>query len=112
MLDVQGDLLEQEAAALRSAGSKVLTRVVDVASRPQIDAAYAAIRAELGPISIVVPNASIANFIPFVSMSAADWQRVIDINLTGVFHTVQAAVPDMIASIRMLTRRTAKYCYT
>lgn len=98
MLDVQGDLLEQEAAALRSAGAKVLTRVVDVASRPQIDEAYAAIRAEFGPISIVVPNAGVANFIPFLTMSAADWQRVIDINLTGVFHTVQAAVPDMVAA--------------
>jgi 2-hydroxycyclohexanecarboxyl-CoA dehydrogenase len=33
-----------------------------------------------------------------LKMRSEDWQRVIDINLTGVFHTVQAAVPDMIAA--------------
>ena len=98
MLDVQGDLLEQEAEALRCSGAQVLARRVDVSSRAQIDEAYADVRREFGPISIVVPNAGIANFIPFVSMRIEDWQRVIDINLTGVFHTVQSAVPDMIAA--------------
>lgn len=98
MLDVQGDALEQEAEALRRAGARVLTRQVDVTDRAQIDDAYAAARREFGPISIVVPNAGIANFIPFVSMQIEDWQRVIDINLTGVFHTVQAAMADMIAA--------------
>jgi NAD(P)-dependent dehydrogenase (short-subunit alcohol dehydrogenase family) len=96
MLDMQGDLLEQEADALRSEGAKVLTRVVDVSNRAQIDEAYAAVRQEFGPITIVVPNAGMANFIPFPSMRIEDWQRVIDVNLTGVFHTVQAAVADMI----------------
>lgn len=96
MLDVQADALEREADALRAEGAKVFTRCVDVAKREQIDEAYAAVRQEFGPISIVIPNAGIANFIPFTMMSTADWQRVIDINLTGVFHTVQAAVQDMI----------------
>jgi NAD(P)-dependent dehydrogenase (short-subunit alcohol dehydrogenase family) len=96
MLDVQGDLLEQEAETLRKNGARVLTRQVDVSNREQIDSAYADIRRELGPISIVIPNAGIANFIPFTAMRIEDWQRVIDINLTGVFHTVQAAVQDMI----------------
>lgn len=96
MLDVQQDLLEQEAEALRSAGAKVLTRRVDVSQRPQVDEAYAAIRSEFGPITIVVPNAGIAPMVPFADMTIAQWQRVIDINLTGVFHTIQAAVADML----------------
>jgi 2-hydroxycyclohexanecarboxyl-CoA dehydrogenase len=96
MLDVQQELLEQEAEALRSAGAKVLARRVDVSSREQIDDAYAAVRRELGPIAIVIPNAGIARFAPFVEMTTEQWQQVIDINLTGVFHTLQAAVPDMI----------------
>ena len=98
MLDIQGDLLEWEAQTLRAAGAKALTRAVDGANRRQIDEAYAAIRQELGPISIVIPNAGMANFIPFLSMTVEAWQRVIDVNLTGVFHTIQAAVPDMIAA--------------
>lgn len=98
MLDVQEDLLEQEAAALRSAGAKVFTRKVDVADRAEIDAAYADIRRELGPIAIIVPNAGVAPMVPFVDMTTAQWQQVIDINLTGVFHTIQAGVSDLIAA--------------
>ena len=96
MLDVQEELLEEEAETLRAAGGRVLTRRVDVSSREQIDDAYAAVRRELGRIAIVIPNAGIARFTPFVSMTIEQWQQVIDINLTGVFHTLQAAAPDMI----------------
>jgi 2-hydroxycyclohexanecarboxyl-CoA dehydrogenase len=98
MLDVQEEQLEMEAENLRRGGAKILAQRVDVSSRAEIDDAYIDIRRELGPVSIVVPNAGIANFIPFLKMRSEDWQRVIDINLTGVFHTVQAAVPDMIAA--------------
>ncbi|MCJ8156602.1 SDR family NAD(P)-dependent oxidoreductase [Sphingomonas sp. LaA6.9] len=96
MIDVQEDLLEQESKRLQAAGANVLACRADVANRAEIETAYSAARSRFGPISIVIPNAGIANFIPFLSMKIEDWQRVIDINLTGVFHTVQAAVPDMI----------------
>ena len=96
LLDVQADLLESEATALRAAGATVLAQVADVADRGQIDRAFAAIRKEFGPISIVIPNAGIARFVPLLQMTTEEWQRVIDVNLTGMFHTVQAAVPDMI----------------
>ncbi|HEX7857761.1 MAG TPA: SDR family NAD(P)-dependent oxidoreductase [Sphingobium sp.] len=96
MLDVQEDLLEQEAEGLRSGGAKVLARKVDVSDRAKVDEAYADIRRELGPIAIVVPNAGIAPMVPFVDMSIAQWHQVLDINLTGVFHTIQAGVRDML----------------
>lgn len=98
MLDVQNDLLQQEAKALREAGAKVIARHADVANRDQIEAAYSDARREYGPISIVIPNAGIARFVPFATMTLGEWQQVIDINLTGVFHTVQAAVGDMISA--------------
>ncbi len=98
MLDVQSDLLQQEAKALREAGAKVMARRADVANRDQIEAAYSDARREYGPISIVIPNAGIARFVPFATMRLDEWQQVIDINLTGVFHTVQAAVGDMISA--------------
>jgi 2-hydroxycyclohexanecarboxyl-CoA dehydrogenase len=97
MLDVQQDLLDQESAALRSGGATILARRVDVADRAEVDAAYADIRRELGPITIVVANAGISTSEPFETMSASSWQRMIDIDLTGVFHTVQAGLPDMLA---------------
>lgn len=98
MLDVQSEILEREAEELRAAGFNVFAHTANVADRAQVDAAYEAVRNTLGPISIVVPNAGVAEFIPFTQMTLDQWQRVIDINLTGVFHTVQAAVADMIAA--------------
>ena len=96
MLDVQEELLEQEASALREAGATVLACRADVSQRADIDAVYAVVRAQFGPISIVVPNAGIAPVISFAEMTTAHWQRVIDVNLTGVFHTIQAALPDLV----------------
>lgn len=96
MLDVQDTALEREGAALRAAGAKLLARKVDVSNREEVEAAYAAVRHELGPIAIVVANAGISEGIGFLDTSVSVWQRMIDINLTGVFHTVQAALPDMV----------------
>lgn len=96
MLDVQDEALERESAVLRAAGGKVLAHHADVSSRASIDAAYAAVRRELGPISIVIANAGISTSLPFLSTSLEAWQRMIDVNLTGVFHTLQGAVPDMV----------------
>lgn len=96
MIDVQEDLLEQEVIALRLSGAKVIAQPADVADRGQIESAYAAARKQWGHISIVIANAGIAPIVPFEAMAIEQWQRVIDINLTGVFHTIQAAIPDMI----------------
>jgi 2-hydroxycyclohexanecarboxyl-CoA dehydrogenase len=96
MLDIQGEALEREGAALQARGLKVLTREVNVSNRQQIDDAYAAVRKELGPITIVIANAGYSKAVSFLSMSINVWQDMIDVNLTGVFHTVQAALPDMV----------------
>jgi NAD(P)-dependent dehydrogenase (short-subunit alcohol dehydrogenase family) len=96
MLDIQSEALEREGAALRARGLKVLTREVNVSNRQQIDDAYAAVRKELGPITIVIANAGYSKAVSFLSMSINVWQDMIDVNLTGVFHTVQAALPDMV----------------
>lgn len=98
ILDMQDEALARESAALQQTGAKVLARKVDVADRAQIDAAYAAVRETLGPIAIVIANAGISHSADFKTLPVETWQRMIDVNLTGVFHTVQAALPDMIAA--------------
>jgi len=60
---------------------------VDVTDRPSLDAAFAA----AGPPDIVVANAGIAAEADFLDHRTEDWERVIAVNLTGMFHTVQAA---------------------
>lgn len=98
MLDVQDEALERESAALREQGFKVLARHMDVTDRAQVDATYAAVRENLGPIAIVIANAGISHAADFQTLPIETWQRMIDVNLTGVFHTIQPALPDMVAA--------------
>jgi 2-hydroxycyclohexanecarboxyl-CoA dehydrogenase len=68
----------------------------DVTDRSQVDAALASIRDRLGPITVLVNAAGLDGFKRFHHISFESWQRVIDVNLNGVFHTIQAVLPDML----------------
>lgn len=68
----------------------------DVTDRAQIDATLSAVRSRLGPISILVNAAGLDGFKKFEDMTFEQWQRVIDVNLNGVFHCTQAVLPDMV----------------
>ena len=73
-----------------------LSYAADVTDRGQIDAALTEIRGALGPVTILVNAAGRDHFKRFTDITFADWQKIIDINLHGVFHTIQAVLPDMI----------------
>ena len=68
----------------------------DVTDRAQVDRALAAVRERLGPITILVNAAGMDGFKRFVNLNFAAWQRVIDVNLNGVYHCIQAVLPDML----------------
>ncbi|OBF92057.1 short-chain dehydrogenase [Mycobacterium sp. 852002-51152_SCH6134967] len=68
----------------------------DVTDRAQVDEAFNAVRAQLGPITVLVNAAGLEKFKRFTDLKFEDWQRVIDVNLNGVFHCVQTVLPDMI----------------
>ncbi|WP_118915953.1 SDR family NAD(P)-dependent oxidoreductase [Mycobacterium shigaense] len=70
--------------------------LADVTDRAQVDAAVSAIREALGPILVLVNAAGVEGFKKFLDMSFADWTRVINVDLHGVFHTTQAVLPDMV----------------
>ena len=70
--------------------------LADVTDRAQVETAVAAVHSALGPITVLVNAAGVEGFKKFTSMSFEDWSRVIDVNLNGVFHTIQAVLPDMI----------------
>mgnify|MGYP005816419293 CR=1 FL=1 len=72
------------------------SHVADVTDRTAVDAALTAIRAQFGPVSILVNAAGRDGFKRFTDITFAEWQRVVDVNLNGVFHTIQAVLPDMI----------------
>lgn len=68
----------------------------DVTDLAQVDAAIAAIRKAFGPILVLVNAAGVEGFGKFSEMSFEQWSKVIDVNLHGVFHTIQAVLPDMV----------------
>ena len=69
---------------------------VDVRDRVAVDAAVAA----MPGLDIVCSNAGIVDSAPFLSVTSANWQDHIDINLTGCFHVCQAAARRMVADGR------------
>jgi NAD(P)-dependent dehydrogenase (short-subunit alcohol dehydrogenase family) len=84
--------LEAVAAGLRRA-TIVTTDVTDAAACARM---VAAAHAAHGPIDIVVSNAGGAMSKPFARTDRAHWQEIIDVNLTGAFQTVSAALPDLL----------------
>ncbi len=68
----------------------------DVTDRAQVEAALAAIRAQLGPVTVLVNAAGLDGFKRFTDITFDEWQKVVDVNLNGVFHCIQAVLPDMV----------------
>lgn len=89
--------LEETARLVTEQGRRVVARKADVRDLDALQAAFDAGVAELGPVHTVVANAGIASFAPTWELTAQHWQDMIDINLTGVFHTAKVAIPGMIA---------------
>ena len=97
VVDLDGAGAQGLADDLRATGADALAFGVDVTDRAGIDEAFAAVRAELGPIEILVTSAGMVAFDDFADITAERWDRVIAVNLTGTFHPCQAALPDMVA---------------
>jgi NAD(P)-dependent dehydrogenase (short-subunit alcohol dehydrogenase family) len=77
-----------------AAGDAHFADVADVADQAAIDAAIRNAAARQ-PIDILIANAGIAESAPFAKSDAALFERMIDVNLMGVVHSVQAALPSM-----------------
>jgi 2-hydroxycyclohexanecarboxyl-CoA dehydrogenase len=98
LLDLDGDTAEQAAADLRRSGASALAAPVDVSDRGAVDLAFDRVRDELGPVEILVTSAGLDEFTPFTEITSQQWERMLAVNLTGTFHCLQAAVPDMLAA--------------
>lgn len=81
------------AAELRGSGIRAQPLAFDVTDAAAINAAFAS---GLEPIDILVNNAGIHRYGPLETLALADWQCVLDTNLTGAFLTSQAAVATML----------------
>ena len=96
LLDLQGEAAQRAAEALRESGATAVAVEADVTDRAAVDAALGKVRAQLGAIRIMVTAAGLDAFERFTDITAESWERVLAVNLTGTFHCLQAAVPDVL----------------
>ncbi|MFQ6755849.1 SDR family oxidoreductase [Cereibacter sphaeroides] len=89
--------LEEAAAEMRAEGFDVLTAAFDVADEAAIKAAFETLDAERIEVDILMNNAGIQFRKPMLELDTADWQRVIDINLTASFVIGREAARRMAA---------------
>jgi len=95
------DISAEGAAACAAAiGPSACGVAMDVTDRRQVDATTAAIVSEHGAIDILVNNAGIVSMGAFSAPTNDDWERMVAVNLTGIFNCVQAVAPTMIARRR------------
>lgn len=88
--------MAEQAAATLGGGARAYA--VDVTDGAGLARTAEAVKAAQGPISILVASAGIAgNNAKVVDYDPAEWQRVLDINLTGVFNCCRAVLPQMMA---------------
>lgn len=96
--DINGPAAEAVAQDLKQAGTKAIAVTVDVSSEDSIHQLFERTLKEFGELHIMVNNAGIFPFQPFMDISAADWDRVQAVNLRGPFLCIKEAVKAMQAS--------------
>jgi 2-hydroxycyclohexanecarboxyl-CoA dehydrogenase len=96
LLDLHAEAALRAADELRQTGARAIAAEVDVTDRSAVDAALGKVRAELGPVAMMVTAAGVDAFERFDEITLESWERVVGVNLTGTFHSIQAAVPDML----------------
>ena len=98
MADIQEEMLATEAARLSRENRQVLPKVTDVSQQSGIDALLEAATNTFGNVHVLCNNAGVGGAPgPVWATSAADWDWVMGINVSGVMHGLRAFVPHMLA---------------
>ena len=94
------DKLDAVAREIEGAGGTALVCQTDVTAEPQVVRLFAQTMAHFGRVDLLVNNAGLADHIPTVELSLADWQRSIDTMLTGPFLCGREAMRIMVKQKR------------
>lgn len=88
--------LQETAAQIQTEGVKTAVVTADVADMSAVDKAVEQVKQELGPIDILINNAGIGTFGKFLELEPAEWEKIVQVNLFGVYYVTRAVLPDMI----------------
>jgi len=92
------DKLREHAAAIsQSTGRRIVPFKADVSNEQEIAGMIAAAEKEFGKIDILINNAGVAATGPSAQMTKADWDRVLSVDITGVFLSAKAAINSMLS---------------
>jgi 3-oxoacyl-[acyl-carrier protein] reductase len=88
--------LEKVAAELAQFDVKVSAATADVTDLESVTHAVEHIKSDLGPIDILINNAGIAKFGGFLDLTPEEWEKIIQVNLMGVYNVTRVVLPGMI----------------
>jgi NAD(P)-dependent dehydrogenase (short-subunit alcohol dehydrogenase family) len=100
LFDVDATAVETVAEEIERAGGRATAVAVDVTVESEVSSAFMATAQENGAIDVLVNNAGIAIRRPSLELSRLDWDRVVAVNMTGVFLCARAAAREMLKSGR------------
>ena len=87
---------ETLAEKIRNHGGNAIAVQADVADRAAVEAMVRTAEAELGPVSLLVNNAGVAVYGLLTDLDPAVWQRLFDVNVTGMYNCCRCAIPPMV----------------
>lgn len=88
--------LKAVAKEVEAEGVKAVIATADVSSYEEVKTAIETLKNGLGSIDILINNAGISKFGKFLELDVADWEKIIQVNLMGVYYATRAALPSMI----------------
>ena len=98
VLDLLKDGAASVAEEIKAAGGQAVALAADVSKREDVTRAVDELRRAFGPVTILVNNAGITGFTPFLELTDEEWDRMLTINLKSAFIVTQLVLPDMIAA--------------
>jgi 3-oxoacyl-[acyl-carrier protein] reductase len=92
--------LEKVAEEVDLIGGKAAYAAADVSSLEQVEQAVARLTESLGAADILINNAGIGSFGPFLDIDPADWKKTLDVNLLGMYYVTRSVLPQLIEKNR------------
>jgi 3-hydroxybutyrate dehydrogenase len=94
--DLNAEAVDETVRAITAAGGKAIAIQMDVTSESSVEEGMGKIRSQLGSVEVLIANAGIQHISPFADFPLADWKRVMEVNVDGVFLTARAVFQDRV----------------
>jgi len=88
--------LQQVVKELEEVGVNAVYATADISSNNEVKQAIDTLSSQLGSVDILINNAGIAKFGKFMDLEVEEWEKIIQVNLMGVYYVTRAVLPGMI----------------